>query len=232
MYGGAQYTFYAALATQLSSMPQLENLECGVVHARPATRTFSYADAKRPILSQAPDAMTSVTQAAMHCKSLKSLKLFVHCFTKSLGIALAKCVKTNTKVECIELACHQVRRLIPGCGFPRLSDVVKKSCLVQTIQSNAAFHDHGHDPNTWSLEFERELAIMLRLNRAGRRYMLINPSNQFAGFKVLALVKDSLDCIYFHLRENPSLCKRGQATGRTGTRRRWADLPSWSVSWG
>lgn len=53
------------------------------------------------------------------------------------------------------------------------------------------------------------IGMICRLNAAGRRYMLEDPSSREKGVGVLSSVADNLDCLYFHLRENPSLCDQG-----------------------
>ena len=50
------------------------------------------------------------------------------------------------------------------------------------------------------------------LNRAGRRYLIQDSADKEECINVLAKVNDDLDCLYFHLRENPILF-----TGMTGS---------------
>ena len=45
-----------------------------------------------------------------------------------------------------------------------------------------------------------------RLNRAGRRYLLEDAASRLKCISVLAKVKNDLNCLYFHLRENPIVC--------------------------
>ena len=55
----------------------------------------------------------------------------------------------------------------------------------------------------WLKEATENIA---RLNKAGRRYLLTDPSDRSKGIHVLSEVSDSLDCLFLHLQENPSLC--------------------------
>ena len=51
-----------------------------------------------------------------------------------------------------------------------------------------------------------EYRALLRLNRAGRRYVRQDPTNHLECVNVLDAARDDLDCLYLHLRENPSIC--------------------------
>ena len=58
---------------------------------------------------------------------------------------------------------------------------------------------------------KQAIETITRLNTAGRRYMLDNPADRPTGVAVLSEVNHSLDCIFLHLQENPSLCDFQQA---------------------
>jgi hypothetical protein len=65
---------------------------------------------------------------------------------------------------------------------------------------------------------------ILRLNRAGRRYLIKDGSSISKGVDVLSAVSDEIDCVFLHLLENPSLCDRRSAETTTGRRRPSANL--------
>jgi hypothetical protein len=54
-----------------------------------------------------------------------------------------------------------------------------------------------------------DMRAILRLNKAGRRYLNEDGSSIVKGVDVLSAVRDDLNCIFLHLLENPSLCNRG-----------------------
>jgi hypothetical protein len=54
----------------------------------------------------------------------------------------------------------------------------------------------------------KSFEMIHRLNRAGRRYLIEDSTSKEACINVLAQVNDDLDCLYFHLRENPVLFTR------------------------
>jgi ankyrin repeat protein len=49
---------------------------------------------------------------------------------------------------------------------------------------------------------------LVRMNKSGRSRALMDPSNKLAGLAVLNSISDNVDCLFLHLRENPSLCNR------------------------
>ena len=53
---------------------------------------------------------------------------------------------------------------------------------------------------------QKQLDCIHQLNAAGRRYMQHDSTSLAEGLNVLSRVIDDLDCLYFHLRENPKLC--------------------------
>lgn len=70
---------------------------------------------------------------------------------------------------------------------------------------------------------ETAIATILTLNKKGRRYLLENRTRT-KGLNLLVAVKDNLDCLYFHLLENPSLCARTlglDTPAQPGKRRRY-----------
>jgi hypothetical protein len=65
---------------------------------------------------------------------------------------------------------------------------------------------------------------ILRLNAAGRRYLIKDGSSISKGVDVLSAVSDEIDCVFLHLLENPSLCDRRAAEAMAGRRRPGANL--------
>jgi hypothetical protein len=49
----------------------------------------------------------------------------------------------------------------------------------------------------------------LRLNEAGRHYLVMDGSSISKGVDVLSVVSDDVNCVFLHLLENPRLCDRG-----------------------
>jgi hypothetical protein len=51
---------------------------------------------------------------------------------------------------------------------------------------------------------------IVRLDKAGRRYMIEDALSFARGVEVLIVVRDNLACLRDHLLENPSLCDTGR----------------------
>jgi hypothetical protein len=54
----------------------------------------------------------------------------------------------------------------------------------------------------------RTVKAILKLNRAGRRYLIEDGSSISKGVEVLSAVNDDINCVFLHLLENPGLCVR------------------------
>jgi hypothetical protein len=52
------------------------------------------------------------------------------------------------------------------------------------------------------------VGAILRLNEAGRRYLVQDGSSVSKGVKVLSAVSNEINCVFLHLLENPRLCDR------------------------
>jgi hypothetical protein len=65
---------------------------------------------------------------------------------------------------------------------------------------------------------DRVIKAILRLNSVGRRYLIEDESSVSKGVDVLSAVSDDINCVFLHLLENPSLCKRRAAETPTGRR--------------
>jgi hypothetical protein len=64
----------------------------------------------------------------------------------------------------------------------------------------------------------RTVRAILRLNGAGRRYLIEDGSSISKGVDVLSAVNDDINCVFLHLLENPGLCNR-RALETTRSRR-------------
>jgi hypothetical protein len=64
----------------------------------------------------------------------------------------------------------------------------------------------------------RDVGAILRLNKAGRRYLVQDGSSISKGVEVLSAVSNELNCVFLHLLENPRLCVRSAVeTASAGT---------------
>jgi hypothetical protein len=80
-----------------------------------------------------------------------------------------------------------------------LTSIIKKNYGLQRVTS---IHPILHQRLV-------DLHAILRLNRAGRRYLVNDGSSISKGVDVLSAVSDDINCLFLHLSENPRLCDRG-----------------------
>jgi hypothetical protein len=55
---------------------------------------------------------------------------------------------------------------------------------------------------------EGDVSAILRLNAAGRRYLIEDGASISKGVDVLSRVNNNINCVFLHLLENPRLCDR------------------------
>jgi hypothetical protein len=71
---------------------------------------------------------------------------------------------------------------------------------------------------------------ILRLNRAGRRYLIEDGSSISKGVEVLSAVSDDINCLFLHLLENPGLCNRRAVDAMIGRHQQGTNLDESSSS--
>jgi hypothetical protein len=94
-----------------------------------------------------------------------------------------------------------LKRLIinPNRGLTLTTDEDKQ--MAALLRKNYALESL---PNISS----RDVVAILRLNAAGRRYLIEDASSISRGVEVLSRVNDDINCVFLHLLENPTLCER------------------------
>jgi hypothetical protein len=75
----------------------------------------------------------------------------------------------------------------------RFASLLKKNYVLESLPDIASMGDVG---------------AILRLNAAGRRYLVEDGSSISKGVEVLSGVSDGINCVLLHLLENPRLCDR------------------------
>jgi hypothetical protein len=71
---------------------------------------------------------------------------------------------------------------------------------------------------------DRKIRAILRLNGAGRRYLIEDESSISKGVDVLSAVSDDINCVFLHLLENAGLCNRRATETTIGRLRPGAHL--------
>jgi hypothetical protein len=76
-----------------------------------------------------------------------------------------------------------------------LGPLLKKNYSLEVLDDDISAHDETG-----------EVCTLLRLNQAGRRYLITDAASIAKGVEVLIGVSDDLGCLFYHLLENPTLC--------------------------
>jgi hypothetical protein len=130
-------------------------------------------------------------------------------------LALVSSLQGNTTLETLHLVSY---RDASGIILEMTDDEV--TGLTSSIKMNyglEALPDIDPDDRT------KYLDAILRLNRAGRRYLAKDGSSISKGVEEMSAVSDDLNCVFLHLSENPRLCDRSAiettTTNRGGSNR-------------
>ena len=102
---------------------------------------------------------------------------------------------------------------------PALLKATLRNFMVQvlfqkTIGSNLV-DAVSADPDT-----AKQFRMIANLNRAGRNYLVRDRGNKRKGVHMLGSLSDDLDCLFFHLREDPVLCSRNSAVSEPPRKKR------------
>jgi hypothetical protein len=85
--------------------------------------------------------------------------------------------------------------------------LVRKNYSLAVLDEDISAHDKTG-----------EVGTLLRLNQAGRGYLINDAASIAKGVEVLIGVSDDLGCLFYHLLENPTLCDiEHQYTTKSGT---------------
>jgi hypothetical protein len=77
-------------------------------------------------------------------------------------------------------------------SLPKVFKLLKNSQLQELIQEEL---------------FQELVNDVYAMNKAGRSYIQNDACNKVRGIRVLETVNDNVDCLFWHLQENPALCK-------------------------
>jgi hypothetical protein len=115
----------------------------------------------------------------------------------SFHIAAVEALQLNTTLKTLRVCCFTPNNMTDD-EARHLTSVVKKNYGLESLPELNPSDDRTGD-----------LRSILRLNRAGRRYLPDGHGSVVSkGVGVLSAVSDDLNCVFLHLLENPSLCSR------------------------
>jgi hypothetical protein len=112
-------------------------------------------------------------------------------------------LQTNTTLKRLWL--HPKLVSFGDAEMQRLISLLKKNYGLENLDKGLTTHDKTG-----------ELGTLLRLNQAGRRYLIQDAGSIANCVEVLVAVRDDLGCLFYHLLENPLLCDLEHRYGVTG----------------
>jgi hypothetical protein len=118
-------------------------------------------------------------------------------------LAVITTLQHNQTLKYLNLECRESLTLTRH-EDKQMAALLKKNYALESLQ--------GID-----LENEaRDVGAVLRLNEAGRRYLIEDGSSVSKGVKVLSAVSNEINCVFLHLLENPTLCDRSAVENAAG----------------
>jgi hypothetical protein len=131
--------------------------------------------------------------------TLETLRLLDNELDESAYETLTSVLLVNTSLT--ELATLKRLWLHPNLKsfgedeMKQVISLVKQNFGLENLDEGLSVHDTTG-----------ELGTILRLNQAGRRYLIEDAASIAKGVEVLVAVRDDLGCLFYHLLENPLLC--------------------------
>ena len=143
-------------------------------------------------LSTFREEIVSMLQGNASLESL-SIKTYINklVFKTEEYVALVTSLQQNTTLKRLELdEIHQLTK-------------EEDKLIAKSLQKN---YELESLPNISTLA--GDVSAILRLNAAGRRYLIEDGSSVSKGVKVLSAMSSDINCVFLHLSENPTLCDR------------------------
>jgi hypothetical protein len=181
-------------------------------------RALSFLRTNKALKSLAVDVHRGVTESCLSAfridivtmlqenTSLESLSIKKHCqafeivfnddadFGVDAYVALVTMLQQNTTLKRLEL----------NYGMLKLTTDEDKH-MAKSLQKNYALESL---PSILLENRPGDVRTILRLNAAGRRYLIEDGSSVAKGVEVLSAVRGDINCVFLHLLENPRLCDR------------------------
>jgi hypothetical protein len=211
-FGSVDESLCTAMKDGLGMNTTLENLELNCVHVTDDNydlwcRALSFLRTNKVLKSLVVDLVVAQSGAVAFRTDLAAVleenvsleSLSVPSFYKFKAeeyVALITALQHNTTLKALILQ-HR-RRIL------RLTDDEDKQMAV-VLQKNYALVTL---PDIDLENTAGDVGAILRLNKAGRRYLIEDGSSISKGVKVLSAVSNEINCVFLHLSENPRLCDR------------------------
>jgi hypothetical protein len=212
-FGSTEESLCTAMQNGLGANTTLERLALRGVPLRDDTvnfwcRSFSFLRTNKALKSLVVEVHHDATESCLSSfcinimsmlqenASLESLTVLKHGYINlkaEMYVALVTMLQHNTTLKIIE--CNHAEDVsLTNEEDKRIAAILKKNYALETILN--------------SLNPEGDVSAILRLNAAGRRYLIEDGYSVSKGVEVLSRVNNDINCVFLHLLENPRLCDR------------------------
>jgi hypothetical protein len=186
--------FLTTFATQLPRMTELEELHL-------SGNNFANESGLIQILRS----------VSIHPR-IKTISLVMPDYTDPVDEALADCVRNNSLVQSITVSCRSFVGPYSSCEKSLLLKAMEKNFTLLHIEINAESNYMSSNPLITALQ--TNLDAICRLNKHRRDYLSTDSADKMKGVAVLNAVSDDMNCLYYHLLENPLLGQFQKDKGR------------------
>jgi hypothetical protein len=200
-----------AMQNGLGTNTTLETLELKLAHLCDDTadlwcRTFSFLRTNKTLKSLAVHVHRDVTESCMSAFLIGIVSMLQENATLEILYVQndRNVIEAEAYFPLVTMLQHNttLKRLQHSYnGRLSLTDDEDKR-MAKSLQKNYALESL---PNIVSLG---DVDAILRLNAAGRRYLIEDGFSVSKGVEVLSRVDDNMNCVLLHLLENPNLCDR------------------------
>ena len=132
---------------------------------------------------------------------LRFIELHLDRVSEGMDQALAECARSCPLLTTIDIQVPPLQVREQDYYAPALLKAIMTNYNIQVIF-------HFLNPADANSDTTKQIRMITNLNQAGRNYLALDGGNKRKGVNVLGFVSQNLDCLYFHLRENPLLCDR------------------------
>jgi hypothetical protein len=139
----------------------------------------------------------SIARMVQGSRSLESISILCGIYVNIKAeeyIGLVAAFQHNTALKTLQLYKY-ARHQMTDDEAKQMVSLLKKNYTIQRL------------PDIWDSE-AGDVGAILRLNEAGRQYLVQDGSSISKGVEVLSRVNNDVNFVFFHLLENPTLCDR------------------------
>ena len=127
-------------------------------------------------------------------KSLQELKLWSRQLDDNCCVAIAKALRLNTTLKTLDLQCQ----VIGSDGLEEITNMMEQNYTIENVKTAKTAGRRASLAN--------RIEMYTRLNRAGRRVLLVNDQASKADWvEKLIEGKEDFDAVFYFIRSNPSL---------------------------